>query len=123
MKQQLDDTRNSLNSATEDEQKKSALVTQLGGFNKVTNDVETDGQDFLNAISQLIGGWNEFSSQITLRLQSLTPEDVANWSAFMDKVQFQTALDGWTLIANKAEQFFQAGFVQFSTDTSRWLSA
>ena len=56
--------RNSLNSATEDEQKKSALVTQLGGFNKVTNDVEADGQDFLNAIGQLIGGWNEFSSQI-----------------------------------------------------------
>jgi hypothetical protein len=122
VKDQLNDLSTSLNSATGDEQKKSALVAQLGGFNKVAGNVETDGQDFLNAISKLLSGWAEFSNQITTRLSALTPEDLEDWSKFMDEIHFQTALDGWKLIEAKAEAFFQTGFVQFSTDTSSWLS-
>jgi hypothetical protein len=123
VKQQLDAARQTLESTTEEEQKKAALVTQLDGFNKAAADVETDGQDFLTAISGLISGWSEFSDQITLRLTSLTADDVKDWSAFLTKIGFQTALDGWTLVATKAEQFYQAGFVQFSTDTSSLVSA
>jgi hypothetical protein len=122
VKNQLNNLNTSLSSATKEEQKKAALVTQLGGFNTSAGDVETDGQDFLNAISKLLSGWAEFSNQIATQLNALTPEDLENWGKFMDKVGFQTALDGWALINNRAEAFFQAGFVQFSTDTSTWLS-
>jgi hypothetical protein len=120
-KQQLDAARQSLESATEDEQKKAALVTQLDAFNKAVAGVQTDGQDFLGAISGLMSGWGEFSNQMALRVISLTPGDVANWDVFMDRLGFQAAIDGWQLIENKADQFLQAGFVQFSTDTSSWV--
>jgi hypothetical protein len=123
VKNQLGGLTSSLNSATEDEQKKAALVTALDGFNKTATDVEDDGQDFLTAIKTLLSGWEEFSSQITTRLNALTPDDLKNWGDFMQKLGFQTAIQGWQLIETKAEQFFQAGFVQFSTDTSSWLSA
>jgi hypothetical protein len=122
-KQQLESARQSLESATEDEQKKAALVTQLDAFNKAVGGVETDGRDLLDAIGGLSGGWNELSSQITLRLTSLTPTDVANWDVFMDRIGLQAAIDGWQLIENKADQFLRAGFVQFSTDASSWLPA
>lgn len=32
----------------------------------------------------------------------------------MTRLGFQAALDGWNLIAAKAESFFPTGFVQFS---------
>ena len=123
VKNQLAGLTSSLNSATADEQKKSALVTQVGGFNTMAGDVETDGQDFLTAIGKLASGWDEFSNQITTQLNALTVADLKNWEQFMQKLGFQDALTGWTLIETKAEDFFQAGFVQFSTDTSSWLSA
>ena len=123
VKNQLGSLTSSLNSATADEQKKSALVTQLGGFNTTAGDVETDGQDFLTAIGKLSSGWTEFSNQITTQLNALTPDDLKNWGEFMQKVGFQDAVKGWNLIEQKAEQFYFAGFVQFSTDTSSWLSA
>ena len=123
VKNELGGLTSSLNSATEDEQKKAALVTQLDGFNKMTIDVETDGQDFLNAIKKLLSGWEEFSGQITTQLNALTAKDLQNWSDFMQKVEFQTAVQGWGTIARKSEEFYFAGFVQFSTDTSSWLSA
>ena len=122
VKNQLGDLTSSLNSATADEQKKSALVTQLGGFNTTAGDVESDGQDFLTAIATLESGWGKFSDQITTRLKALTAADLSNWGEFMQKLGFQTAIDGWKLIGQKAEQFFDAGFVQFSTNTSSWLS-
>jgi hypothetical protein len=118
VKDELNNVRDHLESATEDKKKKGSLVAVLGHFNLAATDVETDGQEFLDAISGLISGWNEFSSQIGLRLGALTPDDVANWGAFMTKLGFQTALDGWDLIAAKAESFFQTGFVQFSTQKS-----
>jgi hypothetical protein len=122
VKSQLSELQNQLSSATEEEQKKATLVTQLGGFNKVAGDVETDGQDFLDAIATLGVGWAEFSGQISTQLNALTPKDVENWDDFLLTLGFQAAIMGWNLIENKAEQFFQAGFVQFSTDTSNWLS-
>ncbi len=122
VKNQLGALTSSLNSATADEQKKSALVTQLGGFNTTAGDVESDGQAFLDAIATLESGWGKFSDQITTRLKALTPADLNNWGDFMQKLGFQTALAGWQLIGQKAEQFFDAGFVQFSTNTSSWLS-
>jgi hypothetical protein len=122
VKSQLSELQNQLSSATEEEQKKATLVTQLGGFNKVAGDVETDGQDFLDAIATLGVGWAEFSGQISTQLNALTPNDVENWDDFLLTLGFQAAIMGWNLIENKAEQFFQAGFVQFSTDTSNWLS-
>ena len=123
VKNQLGDLTGSLNSATADQQKKSALVTQLGGFNNTAGDVDTDGQDFLTAIATLESGWGKFADQITTRLKALTSDDLSNWGEFMQKLGFQTALDGWQLIGQKAEQFFDAGFVQFSTNTTSWLSA
>jgi hypothetical protein len=123
VKNQLNGLTSSLNSATQDEQKKAALVTALDGFNKTAQDVECDGQDFLTAIKTLLSGWEEFSGQITTRLNALTPDDLKNWGEFMQKLGFQTAIDGWQLIETKAEEFFQAGFVQFSAGTSSWLSA
>ena len=113
-KEALDSARASLQSATTDQQQKSGLVAALGQFNSEAGDVETDGQEFLDAISSLISGWNEFSSQMTLRVSALTAADVADWGSFMTRLGFQTALDGWNLVAAKAESFFQTGFVQFS---------
>lgn len=115
VKAQMDALNEQLKGVEADEQKKTALVTQLTGFNTASLDVETDGKAFLDTIGQLISGWAEFTSQINLRLTSLTPDDVANWSAFLDKIGFQSALAGWQLIAAKAESFFQTGFVAFST--------
>jgi hypothetical protein len=115
VKQQLEGLKSTLSQTQADYQKKSALVTQLGNFNLSTTDVDTDSKQFLDAIGTLISGWSEFTGQITLRLNGLTVADVADWSAFMTKLGFQTALDGWNLIDQKAEAFYQAGFVQFST--------
>lgn len=118
VKQQLEALQQSLSSEEEDYQKKSALVAVLGHFNQSTTDLDTDGKEFLDAIGQLIGGWGEFVDQINLRLQSLTVADVEDWSAFMTKLGFQSALKGWNLVAQKAESFYQTGFVQFSTKPS-----
>lgn len=120
VKKQLDDLKNQLTGAEADKQKKAALVTQLGGFNLSVDDVKTDGQDFLNAIATMASGWGEFQSQIHLRLSSLTVEDVQDWSAFMDKINFKAAVDGWTLIASKAETFYQSGFVKFTNPSSSY---
>lgn len=123
VKKQLDDANDALHSAEEDDQKKAALVTVLGSFNDAAGDVGDDGRAFLNAIGQLSSGWTEFIGQITTRLQALTAEDVQNWSSFLDRVGFRTAIEGWNLISAKAEQFFQAGFVTFApADKSSWLA-
>jgi hypothetical protein len=122
VKQQMDDLRQKLSGVEVDEQKKAALVTQLGGFNLSVADVETDGAAFLDAIGTMASGWAEFQSQINLRLSSLTVADVQNWSAFMDTINFQTAVAGWNLIASKAETFFQAGFVTFTSQSSAGTS-
>lgn len=119
VKQQMDDLRNQLSGVEADEQKKAALVTQLGGFNVSVGDVATDGKDFIDAIATMASGWGEFQAQINLRLGSLTVADVQDWSAFMDKINFQAAVDGWTLIASKAETFYQAGFVKFASSSAR----
>ncbi|WP_116001696.1 hypothetical protein [Roseateles depolymerans] len=120
VKKQIDDLKNQLAGVEADEQKKTALVTQLGGFNLAVGDVEADGQDFLDAIATMASGWGEFQSQINLRLSSLTVEDVQDWSAFMDKINFKAAVDGWTLIASKAETFYQSGFVKFTNPSSSY---
>lgn len=115
VKQQMDALRDKMSGMKADEAKKAALVTQLTGFNSSMQDVEGDGTDFLDAIGQLVSGWGAFESQIQLRLSSLTVADVEDWSAFMDKINFQAAVAGWQLIATKAEAFYLAGFVQFTT--------
>jgi hypothetical protein len=115
---QLDAVKQALANEQEEEQKKAALVTQLTGFNASAKDVDVDGKAFLDAISKLMAGWTEFGDQITLRLKSLTTDDVKDWSEFMTKLGFKTSLDGWNLIASKAEDFFTAGLVQFSQQTS-----
>jgi hypothetical protein len=93
-------------------------VTQLTGFNTSVKDVDVDGKAFLDAISQLIAGWTEFVDQITLRLKSLTTDAVKDWSEFMTRLGFETSMEGWNLIASKAEAFFTAGLVQFSQQSS-----
>lgn len=118
VKKQMDDLKTQLAGVEVDEQKKTALVTQLGGFNLSVDDVEADGQAFLDVIGTMASGWGEFQSQITLRLSSLTVADVQDWSAFMDKINFKAAVTGWTLIASKAETFYQAGFVKFTSQAS-----
>jgi hypothetical protein len=118
VKEQLDAVKQSLANEQEEEQKKAALVTQLTNFNASAKDVDVDGKAFLDAISTLIAGWTQFGDQITLRLKSLTTDDVKDWSDFMTNVGFQTSLDGWNLIASKAEAFFTAGLVQFSQQSS-----
>jgi hypothetical protein len=115
VKEQMDSLKDQLSGVEADKQKKTALVTVLGGFNLSVGDVAADGAAFLDAIGQLVSGWGEFQSQINLRLTSLTADDVKDWSAFMDKIGFQTAVDGWNLIASKAESFYQAGFVKFTS--------
>lgn len=118
VKGEISDLEKQLSNTEQDYQQKSLLVSTLTSFNASVSDVSVDGKDFLDAISQLSSGWTEFSSQINLRLQSLTPDDLADWSAFLQQINFNAALDGWNLIASKAEEFFQAGFVRFSTQSS-----
>jgi hypothetical protein len=118
VKQQMDGLKQTLSGDEVELQKKSALVTQLGNFDDQAKTVDVDGKAFLNSISTLISGWGEFNTQVQARLTALTVADVQDWSAFMDKVGFQSALDGWNLIAQKAESFYQAGFVQFTKQTS-----
>lgn len=110
---ELSGLKTELDGVSADEQKKTALVTQLQGFNLSAQDVESDGTTFLNTISKLSGGWTEFTTQIGTRLKALTPTDLENWSAFMQKVGFDNAVSGWQLISAKAETFFQTGLVQF----------
>ncbi|HKG26514.1 MAG TPA: hypothetical protein VKB09_12760, partial [Thermomicrobiales bacterium] len=114
----LDQARQDLSTAEDDDQKKAALVTQLSQFDDRSQDVETDGKDFLDAIGQLTSGWDAFEAQINLRLQSLTADDVADWGKFMDTTNFETAKDGWKLIETTAESFRDAGFAQFSIQAS-----
>jgi hypothetical protein len=114
VKKALDQAREDLGNEEVEEQKKAALVTQLTSFNTSAQTVEVDGQAFLDAVGMLIGGWTEFQQQINLRLTSLTTDDVADWSAFLTKINFQSSLAGWNLIDTKAEAFFTAGLVQFS---------
>jgi hypothetical protein len=118
VKDQLDKAQAALDAAKDDDKKKQALVAVLGQFNLSSGDVEKDGKDFLDTISTLISGWDEFENQINLRVGALTEQEVENWSAFMTKLGFETALTGWNLVATKAESFFQTGFVQFSTQKS-----
>jgi hypothetical protein len=118
VKKQMDDLKSQLSGVEADEQKKAALVTQLHGFNLSVVDVSNDGAAFLDTIGTMAAGWGEFQSQISLRLSSLTVADVQDWSAFMDKINFQAAVAGWNLIASKAETFYQAGFVQFTNQSS-----
>lgn len=110
---ELTGLRNELAGVSADEQKKTALVTQLQGFNLSAQDVESDGTAFLDTISTLSGGWTKFTTQIDTQLKDLTVKDVENWSAFMQKVGFGNAVKGWQLIASKAESFFDTGLVQF----------
>lgn len=117
VKNEMDSLQAKLKTVQADEQMKAALVTQLSGFNLSVGDVSTDGQAFLDAIATMVSGWGEFQTQINTRLSSLTVADVQDWSAFMDQIGFQTAVDGWSLIAAKAEAFYQAGFVKFTTSS------
>lgn len=118
VRKMLDAVKKSLASKQKDENKKATLVTQLTGFNGKAADVDTDGKEFLDTIGTLIAGWGEFNNQIDLRLKSLTADDLKDWSAFLQKIGFQTALDGWNLIETKSEEFYQTGFVRFSQQNS-----
>jgi hypothetical protein len=118
VKNQIAALQGQLATVSADEQQKTALVTQLTGFNLSTQSVETDGQAFLDALATLAAGWGAFQTQVALRLSSLTPKDVTDWNAFLDKVNFQAAVDGWNLVGAKAETFFQTGFVTFQAASS-----
>lgn len=118
VKEKLEGARKQLAAAEEDDRKKHALVAELEQFNHATEDVGADGKAFLDALGTMSGGWVQFEQQIDLRLQALTVADVEDWSAFMTRLGFETAVSGWHLIEEKAEQFFQAGFVKFSTQAS-----
>lgn len=118
VKERLDEARHNRDVALEDQAKKAALVLTLEGFNKAVSNVKADGGAFLDAIGQLASGWSEFVSQIDLRLKALTPKEVESWSTFMDTIQFKAAIDGWNLIASRAESFYQAGFVKFTAEKS-----
>jgi hypothetical protein len=123
VKSQLSDLQTQLAGASDDELKKTALVTVLGNFNKSVQDVDADGTAFLNAIGSLNSGWTKFADQINFRLQSLTAEDLENWSAFMQKENWKAAQDGWTLIGSTAETFFDTGVVVFTPASQSWLRA
>jgi hypothetical protein len=118
VKKNLDDAKTALAGDEEDKLKKAALVAVLGNFNNAATDVETDGKAFLTTIGGMKSGWIEFGSQITARTAALTVEDVTNWSAFMQRLGFETSITGWNRIETKAEEFFQTGFVQFSTPST-----
>lgn len=123
VKNQINGLETQLQNAEEEEKKKTALVTVLGNFNLKAQDVEDDGVAFLQTIATLQSGWTEFVGQIKTRLSSLTPEDLADWSKFMQKQGFEKALKGWQLIDTTAETFFQTGVVQFAPATESWLTS
>ncbi|GEO81115.1 hypothetical protein [Pararhodospirillum oryzae] len=118
VKQEIDELNKKLKTVEKDQQQKSALVTQLTGFNAQAEDVDADGKAFLQTISTMIACWVEFSTQVQTRLKELSPDDLKDWSQFMQQIEFQSAIDGWKLIEQKSEEFYQTGFVRFSTDTS-----
>ncbi len=97
-----------------EKKKKVALVAVLGHFNASALDVETDGEDFVKALNTLVAGWVEFVNEINAQLADLTEDDVKDWSAFLQKVNFQASLVQWNLIASTAQTFFKTGFASFS---------
>jgi len=118
VKQALDAANAQLSQDEKAEQQKAALVTQIQGFNSQAATVEADGKEFLDAISQLISGWAEFETHIQKRLDALTADDLKDWPAFLQKVNFQAALTGWQNIQQTAQTFFDTGFVNFKSATS-----
>ena len=118
VKNALDNAKALLRDDEQDQAQKLALVAVLDGFNKATQDVETDGTAFLTAIGTMAQGWTSFSTQIGSLLQNLTVADVAKWDDFMQRLNFTHARDGWNIVASKAEEFYDKGFVVFSTPPS-----
>jgi hypothetical protein len=114
-KDALDQARRDFKTQGDEEKKKAALVTVLSHFNDSVIPVKKDGDEFLATIATMVAGWTEFSGQILNQLEHLTPEDLKDWSAFLQKVNFQSAVDAWTRIAQKAEDFANAGFIKFNS--------
>ena len=115
---EIDALNQKLKGVEEDDQKKHALITVLTHFNAAVADVQADGLAFVKAIGDTIGGWAEFQTQITSQLKEVTVADLSDMSAFLEKVHFQSARDGWNTIASNAEAFVENGFVKFSPRTS-----
>jgi len=117
-KDALEKARKDLAKQGKEEQLKAALVTVLEDFNGSVLNVKTEGDNFVKTIETMIAGWTDFSNQIKNQLEHLTPEDLKDWSAFLQRVNFQSALAAWNNIAAKAEQFATAGFISFNSSNS-----
>lgn len=118
VKKDLEKAQAGLKKERKEEQQKAALVAQLKSFNTSAQTVEGDGTSFLSALSKMTGGWEDFVNQINARLKTLTVQDVEDWNAFLAKINFQTSLKQWHLVASKAEEFFTNGFVTFDQSSN-----
>lgn len=118
VKKDLEKAQAGLKKERKEEQQKAALVAQLKSFNTSAQTVEGDGKSFLSALSKMTGGWEDFVNQINARLKTLTVQDVEDWNAFLAKINFQTSLKQWHLVASKAEEFFTNGFVTFDQSSN-----
>lgn len=114
-KEALDNERKLVADEKDEIKHKKALVAQVTALNGAAEQVNTNGAEFLNTLSQMVGGWTEFTTQVGLRLKSLTEDDVKEWSKFLQKINFKAGLQGWNTIANKAEDFALKGMVTFKT--------
>lgn len=114
-KKKIDHLQDELKDDKAELKQKVALVGVLTLFNKQASEVEEDGQQFVNALDTMVEGWTEFTTRINDLLDGLTAEDLADWSKFMQQVNFQSAKAGWQGIGAQAEAFFDKGFVRFDT--------
>lgn len=118
VKKKIAAVKQQLTAKDQDEQKKGLLVTQVTHFQQAITDVDTDGQDFLSKIGALSTGWAQFPTQMNAALGKITVQDVQDWGAFMDKVEFKATQDLWKQIADVAQTFYSSGFASFSTSNS-----
>ncbi len=101
------------NAASDDEQKKIDLKTDLDGFNKQMTPVNQAVANFQEDLQKVTGAWTNIASNISYIATNFTPEKLGSLSWVMQSLKCEQATKDWQDIATAAQSYTANSLVTY----------
>jgi len=93
--------------------KKARLVVDLKGFNTQIDVVNTAATNFIDTLNQVVGAWTSIGSELDAISDSLTEQQMEDFTAIMQVMRCQVATTEWQAIAAQALSYTSNSLVSF----------
>ena len=103
--------------ASEDQQKKQQLITDLGGLNSAVGNVGTAAANFVTTLAQVAAAWVTIGQDLAYIVHTYTPEQLSKYSWVNQALKCEDATNDWQTIATAAQAYTQNSLVPFTAHT------